>query len=450
MPTPSAGIIQLLAIFSLAFTAPTLANGLVLLYGTILAPGRRTVSAALRVMGLGTGRSWSNYHRVLNRARWSMWVVSKLLFGLILEHLVAEGPVILLVDETLERRKGEQIRYKGWFRDAVRSTARYVNKSLGLRWIVLAVLAPVPWSGRPWALPFLAFPALGPTTSAKLEKRHRTIVEWTVILLERVRRWQPQRALVVVGDGSYAAHHLLLFCQRHNHPITLVSRLRLDAALYDDPAPQPPSKRGPKPKKGAKQPSLEQRLADPQTQWSPLDVQWYGGRPKQIEYLTGRARWYTPGFDPAPIRWVLIRCPQHSFPPTALFSSDHAASAAQIIDWFIGRWNIEVTFEEVRAHLGFQTQRQWSDQAIERTTPCLLGLFRLVTLMAKVLFPRALPLRHASWYVKAQATFADALAAVRRDLWGFDNCGRSPDSDDQRLIPTPLWQALVDLAAYSS
>jgi hypothetical protein len=450
MPTPSAGIIQLLTSFSIAFSAPTLANGLVLLYGSILAPGRRTVSAALRVMGLGEGGQWSNYHRVLNRARWSMWVVSKLLLGLILEHLVPEGRVVIVVDETLERRKGEQIRDKGWFRDAVRSTARYVNKSLGIRWIVLAVLAPVPWSKRPWALPFLAFPALGPATSAKLEKRHRTIVAWTAILLERVRRWQPNRALVVVGDGSYAAHHLLLFCQRHHRPLTLVSRLRLDAALYDDPAPQPPSKRGPKPKKGAKQPSLEQRLADSQTPLSSLAVQWYGGRTKQLEYLTGCARWYTPGFDPAPIRWVLIRCPQHSFPPTALFSSDPSASAAQIIDWFIGRWNIEVTFEEVRAHLGFETQRQWSDQAIERTTPCLLGLFSLVTLMAKVLFPDTLPLHHPCWYVKAQATFADALAAVRRDLWGFDNFMISPDSDDLRLIPTPVWQALVHLAAYST
>ena len=178
MPSPSPEIIHLLSMFSVAFTTPTFSKVLVLIFGTILAPGRRTVTAALRMMGLGADPNYSKYHRVLNRDRWSAWVVSRILLGLIILIFLPPGvPLILGIDETLERRRGKKIKYKGWFRDPILSTKQQVVKALGLRWICLAVLVPVPWSQRPWALPFMTVLALGPKTSTKLHKRHRTIIQ---------------------------------------------------------------------------------------------------------------------------------------------------------------------------------------------------------------------------------------------------------------------------------
>jgi len=381
-------------VFAQAFTVPTFANALVLLYGTILAPGRRTVTAALRAMGLADRPHFTNYHRVLNRAQWSPWILSKLLLTLIIRFFVPAGmPLLLVVDETLERRRGRKIKYKGWFRDPIRSTVNHVSKSLGIRWICLALLVPVPWSQRLWALPFMTILALGPKTSAKLKKRHRTIVDWAMFMIEKVRYWQPDHEIALMGDGSYAAVILVQRCQRLKRPVKLVSRLRLDACLHEFPGPQPKGKRGPKPKKGARLPNLTARLTDPKTPWQRLKVLWYGGEEKEIEIVTNVCLWYRRGLAPVPIRWVLLRCPQDSFKPEALFCSDPQVPAAQIIAWFIARWNIEVTFEELRAHLGFETQRQWSDKAIERTTPCLFGLFSLVVLMAKILHPETLPVR---------------------------------------------------------
>jgi hypothetical protein len=269
-------------------------------------------------------------------------------------------------------------------------------------------------------------------------------------MIRKVRCWQPDREIVLVGDGTYAAVPLIQCCQRLKGPVKLVSRLRLDACLHDFPGPQPKGKRGPKPKKGARQPSLQARLANPKTRWQRLRVLWYGGREKEIEIVTGVSLWYRRGLDPVPIRWVLLRCPEDSFAPQAFFCSDPTISAESTIIWFIGRWNIEVTFEELRAHMGFETQRQWSDKAIERTTPCLFGIFSLVVLMAKVLYPKRLPISQASWYPKEEATFSDALAAVRNHLWHSMNYSTSSEEADMLLIPQTTLLSLLEMACYSA
>ena len=451
MPSPSQEIIQLLMVFAQAFTVPTFTNALILLYGTILAPGRRTVSAALRAMGLADSPHFTNYHRVLNRAQWSPWILSNLLLALIIRSFVpADMPLLLAVDDTLERRRGPKIKYKGWFRDPIRSTVNHVSKSLGIRWICLAILVPVPWSQRLWALPFMTIPALGPKTSDKLKKQHRTTVDWAMIMIEKVRNWQPDREISLIGDGGYAAVRLIQHCQQLLRPAKLISRLRLDACLHDFPGPQPKGKRGPKPKKGARLPSLAVQLTDPKTKWQKLKVVWYGGKEREVEIVTGVCLWYRRGLAPVPVRWLLLRCPESSFKSQALFCSDPQVPAAQMIDWFIARWNIEVTFEELRAHLGFETQRQWSDKAIERTAPCLFGLFSLVVLMAKALHPDTLPIRKASWYRKKEATFIDALAAVRSDLWRSVNYSTSAQEADMFLIPQAALFSLLEAACYST
>lgn len=451
MPTPSPAIIQILQVFAPAFTAPTFANALVLLYGTILTMGRRTVAAALRAVGLADHPHFGTYHRVLNRARWSPLQLSRLLLGLLVATVLApDAPLILLVDETLERRRGPRIAWRGYFRDPIRSAVGKAATSPGIRWLCVALLVPLPWSTRPWALPVLTVPALAPATSKKLGKRHRTVVERTQVLLRLVRRWQPDRELILVGDGTYAAVPLGHTCRQLPGRVRLVSRLRLDAALYVPPAPQPPSKRGPKPKKGTRQPALAARLTAPATIWQATTLPWYGGQEKAFDVTSGTALWPRAGAPPLPIRWVLLRDPHGCFPPTALFCTDPDALPAQIVAWFIGRWNIEVTFEEVRAHLGVETQRHWSTRARGRTTPCLLGLFSLIVLLALALHPQALPTRAAAWYHKPEATFADALAAVRRHLWASWNCAASRIDSDTTPIPRALWQRLHEAVCYAA
>jgi hypothetical protein len=446
----------LLSPFSAGMTAPTFNNALVLIYGTILAPGRRTVTAALCALGLAQDTNYSKYHRVLNKARWSPLFMSRVLLGLLIGAFVPEGAtLVFLIDETLERRRGKTIGYKGWFRDAVRSSAKHVALSLGIRWCCVCLLVQVPWTKRAWALPFLVVPVLSEKTCQRLGKRHRSGVQWAILLVEKLRNWLPDRKIVLVGDGGYAAIELVRTCRKLD--VTLIARLRFDAKLYEGPAPQPKSKRGPKPKKGKPQLSFKQRLVDEGSVWQDAIVPWYAGTHKAVKLLCGSGLWHQKGADPVSLRFVLVqyeeedaRTHKKTIRTCALLCSDtqdEAVTCEQIVGWFVGRWNIEVTFEEIRAHLGFETQRHWSQRAIERTTPALFGLFSLVVLMAHALHPKGLPVLQSAWYPKEEATFSDALAAVRTHLWtslqpSADNNGNSAEQDQRFLIPRSLWNQL--------
>lgn len=182
-----------------------------------------------------------------------------------------------------------------------------------------------------------------------------------------------------------------------------------------------------------------------------MTVRWYGGSRRELEVATGTAVWYHSGLPPVPIRWVLIRDPKGRFEAQALLGTDQEATAVQIVEWFVLRWQLEVTFHEVRTHLGVETQRQWSARAIERTTPALLGLFSLVTLFAHEWLRGArLPLRQAAWYPKTAPTFADTLAFVRQQLWPTVLSWMSPDTPDMVKIPRPVFQHLTETLAFAA
>ncbi len=338
--------------------------------------------------------------------------------------LAADTPIILLVDSTLVRRTGRRLVWKGRFHDAVRSQPRHIATSEGIHWLCLAVLVPVPWSHRPWALPFLSIPTLAPATSAKLGRRHRTTPEYADVLLRLVRRWQPGREIMVVGDSAFAVVELGHTCRVRG--MRLISRLVLNAQLYDPVPPRPASTPGVKPSKGPRQPKLSERLTDAATAWQTCAVTWDGQRAAPGEVATGTALWHTDGFAPLPLRWVLVRNVPGHRPPLALFCTDPTTSAGHIVAWYVDRWHIETTFEEVRAHLGLETQREWSTRAVGRAVPCVLGLFSVVVLMARTLHPEDLPTRRAAWYPKSEATFIDALASVRRYLWVSQNQNQPP------------------------
>jgi hypothetical protein len=445
-------IITVLRPFEWAFSERVWEWAKILLVGAILAPGIRTVTAALRVMGLSQERQFQNYHRVLNRAKWSSRTVSRILFGLLVRAFVpADAPVVIGLDDHIERRRGAKIAAKGIYRDAVRSSKSFFVKTSGLRWVSMMLLAPIPWAKRVWALPFLT--VLAPSERYHQERGmpHKQLTDWARQMIKQVRRWLPSRLLVVVADSSYAAIELLAACAGLARPVTVVTRLRLDAALYDPAPPREKGRKGAPRKKGARQPTLAQRLLDPTTAWEQLTVRWYGGTTRQVELASGTAVWYHSGMPVVALRWVLIRDPLGKFAPQALLSTDQSAPAQQIVEWFVLRWQLEVTFEEARAHLGVETQRQWSDLAIVRTTPALLGLFSLITLFAhQLLQQQEMPVRQAAWYQKRLPTFSDTLAFVRQQLWPVSISWISGAKPDVVIIPKALFERLTDTLAFAA
>jgi hypothetical protein len=388
-----------------------------LLTGAILTPGRRTVTSILRITGLGRERRFVNYHRVLNRAAWSGRAAARVLLGLLLDAFVPKGPVILGIDDTIERRRGKRIRAKGIYRDPVRSSHGHFVKASGLRWLSLMLLVPVPWAGRVWALPFLTALAPSERYCREHSRRHKKLTDWARQLVLQARRWMPERPLVLVADSGFAALELLAALVRHG--VICITRLRLDAALYKPAPPRRPGTIGRPRTKGARLPNLAEVLTDKATVWQRVTVPgWYGGGDRLVEICSGSAVWRHAGLPVVPIRWVLLRDPRRRFDPQALLCTDLAQDPVQIVRWFVQRWQLEVTFREVRDHLGVETQRQWSDKAIARTTPCLLGLFSIVTLLGTCVgHPACLRVSATAWYHKKRPTFSDTLAAVRRQVW---------------------------------
>ena len=445
-------IILVLRHFELTFSEPIWEWAKILLVGAILAPGIRTVTATLRVMGLSHERQFQNYHRVLNRAKWSSRTLSRLLLHLLVRAFVPpDQPIVFGLDDHIERRRGAKIAAKGIYRDAVRSSKSFFVKTSGLRWVSMMLLAKVPWAQRVWALPFLT--VLAPSERYHQERKmpHKHLTDHARQMITQARRWLPERRLVVAVDSSYAAIELLSACASLPRPVTVVTRLRLDAALYDPAPPREKGKKGAPRKKGARQPTLTERLCDSATVWEMATLRWYGATMRQVELASGTAVWYHSGMPAVPIRWVLIRDPLGKFEPQALLSTDQGAAAAQIVEWFVLRWQVEVTFEEARAHLGIETQRQWSDLAILRTTPALLGLFSLITLFAhELLQGQAMATRQTAWYQKSVPTFSDTLAFVRQQLWPINISWLSPGKADVVIIPKALFERFTDTLAYAA
>ena len=446
-------MVQVVAPFAPLFSERVWRHAQLLLVGAILAPGARTVSSALRAVGLGREERFHRYHRVLSRASWSSREVARVLLGLLVEAFVPEGgPLVVGIDETLERRWGKKIAARGVYRDPVRSTHETFVKSSGLRWVCAMLLVEVPWASRVWALPFLSVLAPSERYAAERGKRHKKITEWAWQLLLLVRRWYPGREIVAVADRAYASLKLLDRCRKLSDPITFVTRLRLDAALYEPAPPRRPGQRGRPRLKGERLPNLSEVTQDPKTVWKVTKIaNWYGSGERTVELASETAVWYSTGLFAVPVRWVLIREPRGVFKTQALLCTDLEADPKKIVSWFVMRWQLEVTFQEMRRHLGFETQRQWSDLAIGRTTPALLGLFSVITLFAHRQMGEAVGVfRRAAWYHKRHPTFADALALVRKELWASATFCGSPAHSDTVKVPRAFVERLTNAVCYAA
>lgn len=442
--------LELIIAYSGLFSKRVFVHARLLLAGAILAPGKRTVSSVLRVLGLREETKFHKYHRVLSLARWCALRGARILLKQLLNCFLTGGPIVVGIDETVERRWGGKIKKRGIYRDSVRSSHAHFVKCSGLRWISLMLLLPISWAERVWALPFLTVLAPSERYGKETRKRHKKITDWARQMLLQLKRWLPARKVIAVGDSSYAVLELLAAVSSH---VTFITRLRLDAALYAPAPARVPGKPGRNRKKGERLPTLQEVLQGTATQWQQLTLSnWYGHGQKEMEIATATAVWYHSAKPVVPLRWVLLRDPEGKLAPVALLSTELDLSAEVIVTYFARRWSVEVTLQETRAHLGVETQRQWSEKAIERTTPVLLGLFSIVTLVADHLQQQQgmLLTEHTAWYKKEKPTFSDAIAAVRRILWQKVDFSTSTKNIEIVKIPKPLLNHFHHLLAYAT
>ena len=434
-----------ISVFAPLFSKKVFEHVKVLLLGCLLTIGRRTVSSALRSVGLSSENRFHKYYRVLSLAKWSAYKASSILLQVLVDCFAPQGVLVFGLDETLERRWGSKIKARGIYRDAVRSSRSHFVKCSGLRWMCLMLLTPISWANRVWALPFLTVLAPSQRYNKQQGKTHKKITDWARQMILQLSRWLPQRQLVIVADASYACYRLL---DAVRHKACMITPLRLDARLFDWPVEQSPSKRGPKPKIGQRQSTLLQRLDDPNSQWQEICIpQWYGQSNKRMLILTGTALWYKSNDPLVPLRWVLLKDPSGQLDPKALLSTDLSLSAIDIINFFIRRWTVEVTFEEVRTHLGVETQRQWSDLAIARTTPILMALFSIITLWVNQIQKlEPITIKPCAWYQKSHPTFSDAIATVRRRIWRKQNYLTSLENRDVYIFKQHWLNHLIFMA----
>jgi hypothetical protein len=474
-----------LSLFAPVFYHPTYQRFLVLLLAAILTTGRRTVSNLLRTTaGLAQGDA-SSFHRVLSRRRWSTLALARILARFILDHGVPDGPVYLAGDDTVDEHKGAKVYGKGCHRDPVRSTHSYTAFRWGHKWVVLAILVSFPFTTRPWALPVLAALYHSPekATAAKApapkrrrrgakdktkarakqrarrqapaqtkpskkgagarsRRRHKTPSELMRQLLLVLTHWFPDRQFVFAGDGGYGTHALARFAARRRRNLTLVSLFYPTAALYDPPPVVVGKRPSHRPrKKGDKRPAPEAVVAATARR-QPLEVSWYGGGRRQVEVVSGTGHWHKSGEGLVEVLWVYVHDRSGTHRDTYLFSTDPAMPAARVIETYTGRWNIETTFQEMRAYLGLETTRGRVKNTVLRAAPCLFGLYAVVALLYAEL-PAARTAEGAvSYRGKATVTFSDAISAVRRQLWlegVFESHGQT---EVFRNLPRPL-QAVI-------
>ena len=402
------------------FTQPTLERFIQLMMGLIVTMGRRTVSRALVLIQPDMDGHWSNYHRLYSSARYSLWTLAAVLVRQVVSLLPADIAIELVADDTVDGKNGDRVWAKSAHRDAACSTHSKTVIKYGHKWLVLCVLVQLQGWERPWALPILCGLCLSPKVAAQLGKRPKTPAQLARQLLIQLMRWLPDRKFILTGDYQVVTHQTVALAQRHADRVTVIGRLRGDANFYSAPANSNRRCRGGRPaKKGRKVPSPAQQIKqlDPQTR----EVAWYGGSRRKLRCVSQQALWYDKhGAGVTPIRWVaVLGDAEQKLDDAFFFCSDVTMEAVKIIERYARRWNIEVTFEEARALLGLETTRHWCRQSVLRVTPILLGLFSVVALLWQRLPKSRQCVRWSQTpcYTKQSITFADALAAVRRELW---------------------------------
>jgi len=416
------GFQDTISYFSFAFRKDVWPKVVILLTGAIICPGSRTVCNILRSVGLRWEKNFPKYHRVFSQDKWSAKKLSGVLLGLIIRAFVPKGaPIVTAIDDTIERRWGCKISKRGIYRDPVRSSKSHFVKCSGLRWLSLVVNTHLPWleAGAYWALPILTVLCPSERFYTDRDKPVKKLTDWASQILSWLSRKcaDLKRPVYLTADGSFATFELFIHAQQLG--VGMIARMKLNARLYKLPPKQyPKSKRGPKPPVGKRLLRMDKRLNDKRIKWKKITFsQWYGHSTKEMMITSGVAIWRSSNKVLVKIKWVLIKDPEGLLEPVLLGSTDFDLADEKVVSFFVTRWRIEVTFAEVRRHLGVETQRQWSDLAIERCTPCLMALFSIICLLANHINKVDLIQPNATaWYQKKRITFSDVLARVRLEI----------------------------------
>jgi hypothetical protein len=442
LPTPADAVLLPLAP---AFTGSTFRRFALLALAALLTTGRRTVANLLRTLGCLAPGHRTSYQRVLSQACWSGLRLACLLCRQLLALLPAGRPVVLVVDDTVDGHKGPRVWGKARHRDPVRSSHRYTAWRYGHRWVALAVLVHLPFAARPWALPVLADLYRSEADNRRQGRRHRTPAQLACRLAAVLLRWFPGRRFVLVGDAGYGTHEVARFCAARGDRLTLVSKLHPEANLFEPPPPY--TGKGRPRVKGPALPKPSQTVAGARLRRSV--VRWYGGGARRVSLACGAGHWYKSGRGLVALRWVFVRDREGTHRNEYFFSTDAALSPEAIVGYYAWRWNIETTFQEVRAHLGLETTRGWCRRTVQRAAPCLLGLYSVVALLF-VALPEEERRGSVRWPGKATVTFSDALAAVRRRLWAAwvfpQAAGGMPIQELPEPLQTLLFSALAPAA----
>jgi hypothetical protein len=420
LPAP---ILHILDFFSPLFSRPVYKNALDLIIGHFLATGKRTITNLIRCLGKHKDKKFTKYFYVLRKAKWSTFESSKLLLLLIVERLIPENARIEInIDSHLNRRRGPKIKGLGFHRDAIASSKHQKVLTSGHNWLVAGISVRMFGSKYKWSLPFLSYlltpekPLSSSRNNADLrgKTRHKKMTKITCQIIIQVRRWiGSKREIVIVADNAFCCREICKTCIKYN--VIFCTQLRLDASLYDFP-PNQKSKRGRPRIVGQRLPNLEVLLNDKKQKWVRLLTPWYNGSQKNLEVLTGTCLWYHNSVGGVPIRWVLTRDLTGQRKPIAILVTDFRICALQAIEFFITRWPIETTFQEINQHLGLETIHTWSDKSINRTAPTIIASYSLACLIVnesvKTTGLEITP-QTTSWYNKDTITFSDVMVYIK-------------------------------------
>lgn len=424
-----------------AFSRPQTARRVILFFAAaILVIGERTVSSVLRLLGMVTPLNPSTYHRLFSHRRWCSRRLAFIITRFVLDRFAPQGVVRVCGDETVDGHRGKRVYGKARHRDAVRSSHSNLVHRYGHKWIVLALLIDLPYTGRPFALPILVALYRDKKTNTVEGRRHKTPGELMCGLLARLMHWFPERKFVFAGDGAYGTHPMSRFAYRHRKRLSLVSKLVPDANLFDPPPKRRGKTVGRPPVKGKSLPKPCEVVA--KKKGKKLRVRWYGGGWRNVEVITGVGGWFKSGKGLVPIRWVFVRDLDGTHRDEYFFTTDPEMTAREVIEMYGGRWNIETTFQEMRAHFGLETTRGWSRQTVLRMAPCLFCLYTIVVVFYDTMPESSSHLREKSWLGKETITFSDMIVSVRHHLWMEWVFEHTPGGPAVRKLPGPIRKLL--------
>jgi catechol 2,3-dioxygenase-like lactoylglutathione lyase family enzyme len=424
---------SLLAGFRPCFTAPSYHNFVAIVAGWVHCLGRRTVTAVALASGGLDLHHISVFHRFFGRARWALDALGHVLFTLALAWVPADQPLLVLLDDTLARKGGKGISLTSMHHDPLLSTARKPFFSHGHVWVTLALWVPLPLGdARGFALPLLfrlytgskrggqadapAHPTKKqrPATATAAIGARPTKLQLARDLIALLARWSEGRTIYLVADSAYAGRTLL---EQRPEGVHVLSRLRMDAALWTPPPARAPGQKGRPRRRGCRLPA-PQELARTRQHWHHLPLQLYG-RSVTTQAFQLTALWYV-ALRAQPVRIVVVRDPAARRRDEAFFCTDLGVRASFVLESYARRWTLEVAFHDGKQYLGFEDPQNQTEQAVQRTAPMAFLVYDLVLLWSASRVQAGEPaiwLRRPWDPHKTAPSFRDLLITLRRDAW---------------------------------